>query len=67
MNSYESRALRLMAKMLEESVEAKAGALVDGSAQSFDQYRYAVGYIKALHDVTEFLSVIDDDLRKGQQ
>lgn len=63
MNSYEALALRKIAKMLEEQLEDKIGALSAGASVTFEQYRYACGYIKAIRDVQEFLDAVDKELR----
>lgn len=63
MNSYESLALRMIGKMLQEQLEEKIGALASGASLDFEQYKYQTGYIKALRDMQEFLSTVDNDLR----
>ena len=40
-------------KEILEMLERHAAELSSGKAQSFDDYRYRVGYIKALKDVLE--------------
>jgi hypothetical protein len=39
--------------------------LGDGKAADFSEYRYSVGYIRALDDVIKVLEQIQVDLQKG--
>lgn len=66
MNSYESRAIRLMAQMLDDLLTEKTGAVSDGTAPDYPTYRYACGYIKAVRDMVEFLEQLDQDMREGK-
>lgn len=66
MNSYESRAIRLVAQMLEEQIAEKVGNIAQGALPTFDAYRYSCGYLKALQDVQEFLAELDRDMREGK-
>lgn len=63
MNSFEALALRMIDKMISEQLEERIGALASGASTSFEQYKYQTGYIKALRDMQEFLSTVDNDLR----
>lgn len=66
MNSYESRAIRRVAQMIEEQIAEKVGNIAQGAMPTFDAYRYACGYLKALQDVEEFLDELDRDMREGK-
>lgn len=66
LNSYESRAIRLMAEMLDNSIAEKVGVVSQGTAPDYPAYKYLCGYIKALTDVVEFLEQIDQDMREGK-
>jgi len=55
-----------MAEMLDNSIAEKVGVVSQGTAPDYPAYKYLCGYIKALHDVVEFLEQIDQDMREGK-
>lgn len=53
MASLDLRFFQALEKELLDMLERHAAELVSGKAQSFDDYRYRIGYMKALRDVLE--------------
>ena len=52
-------------KWIAEEREKSTGRLARGEIADFSEFRYSVGYIRALDDTATVIDQIQDDLMKG--
>jgi hypothetical protein len=48
MDAFESRLASVATKAIEEMIQSRSSALLNGSARTFDHYRHDTGYLQGL-------------------
>jgi hypothetical protein len=48
MDAFESRLASVATKAIEEMIQSRSSAVLNGSAQNFDHHRYDIGYLQGL-------------------
>ena len=64
---YESQFERRLKTALSDMLARKIGALVDGNARDYAEYRQHAGYLAALKDFKAVIEEISGDLNKEEK
>jgi hypothetical protein len=64
--TFETRALNMLSARLIEEENRRAEILLSGSAETFEDYRGQVEFLKGLRKARQFCDQVETDVRKGK-
>lgn len=64
--TFDTRALNELAKRIVEEEDRRANILLSGTAESFEDYRGQVEFLKGLRKARELCEGVEKDLYKGK-
>lgn len=64
MNSYDAAVSRNLVKLLDEEMQRRMDSIASGAPKDYVEYRSLVATIQALQGVKEYLTQVENELRR---